>query len=168
MCFTSTLFAQKPSADGYQIKAVFLYNFTQFIEFPNNSFSSNNSPFIIGIYGKDPFGSYLQEVIEGEQSNGHPIVIQYYNSIEEIQNCHILFLPKSESENLQTILMNVSGRNILTVSDAPDFLNQEGMIAFFNRNNKIQIGVNLKSVKSTKLIISSKLLRVVEIFNQPK
>ncbi|HEV2691498.1 MAG TPA: YfiR family protein, partial [Verrucomicrobiae bacterium] len=50
----------------YQIKATFLFNFAQFIDWPTTAFTATNAPFSIGILGDDPFGGYLDEMVRGE------------------------------------------------------------------------------------------------------
>ncbi len=40
----------------YQVKAVFLFNFGQFVEWPKDAFDTPQAPFVIGILGDDPFG----------------------------------------------------------------------------------------------------------------
>jgi hypothetical protein len=158
------LAAQAPPNREYQLKAVFLYNFTQFVEWPANSFTSDQAPMTIGILGTDPFGSYLEETIAGEKINGHPLRIQHYNTVEEIGVCQILFINVADKNKREQIIAKLKGRNILTVSDAPDFLSQGGMIRFFTRQDKIKLQVNLEETKTANLVISSKLLRLVEIF----
>ena len=90
MIFSSS--AQKGANSEAKIKAVFLYNFTRFVEWPARSFSSETAPFVIGIIGEDPFGAYIEQAIVGEKVNSHPIVIRRFNSIAEIEDCHILFV----------------------------------------------------------------------------
>jgi hypothetical protein len=46
--------------------AVFLFNFTQFTEWPRSAFASEEAPLVIGIIGADPFGKYLEETVSGE------------------------------------------------------------------------------------------------------
>jgi hypothetical protein len=163
-CSTFCVSAQTPVATEYRLKAVFLYNFTQFVEWPDNSFSSDNAPMIIGILGTDPFGSYLEETVAGEKINGHPLRVQHYNTVEEIGVCQILFINVADKTKREQIIAKLKGRNILTVSDAPDFLFQGGMIRFFTNLDKIKLQVNLEETKTANLVISSKLLRLVEIF----
>src|SRR5262245_22779405 len=43
-----------------QAKAAFLLNFTRYVEWPQKSFGSSNSPFSICILGQDCFGADLQ------------------------------------------------------------------------------------------------------------
>lgn len=156
--------AQTPVAPEYQVKAVFLFNFTHFVEWPSTSFASDQSPLVIGILGENPFGAYMENVVSGEKVNDHPLVVYHYENLEEINTCHILFINKTETNNLSDILTSLKGKNILTVSDTPDFMQQGGMVRFFTRNNKINLQINLNATKLTKLEISSKLLRLAEIF----
>jgi hypothetical protein len=160
-----SMFGQTPTSTSheYQIKAAFLFNFTQFIEWPANTFSSTKAPIIIGVLGKNPFGTHLTEIITGEEINGHPLQVQYYNNIDDLKNCNILFIPSAEAAKLDQIITGLGGRNILTVSDAPNFIRRGGMIRFLNVNNKIHFQINPEAVKEAHLVISSKLLRLAEI-----
>lgn len=156
--------AQTPPSREYQLKAAFLFNFTQFVEWPAASFSSDQSPLVIGILGKTPFNSYLEEIVSGEKVNEHSIVVHYYNSIDEIQTCHILFVSLAESKNFEQAVTGLKGRHILTVSDVPEFTKQGGMIMFFKKENKIKLQINQEAYREANLVISSKLLRLAEIF----
>ena len=159
--------AQPPSRE-YELKAVFLFNFSQFVEWPPASFSTAQAPLVIGILGKNPFGSYLEELVAGEKVNGHAVTIQYYNSVEEIRSCHILFVNLADTKKTERAIGDLRGRNILTVSDASDFSAQGGMIRFFTRENKIKFEIDLEASKAAGLTISSKLLRLAEIYIPPK
>jgi hypothetical protein len=157
------LSAQAPVASEYQVKAVFIFNFAQFVEWPAASFASDQAPLIIGTLGDNPFGSYLESIVTGEKVNGHPLVIYHFNNISEIKTCQILFINKVEINNMSTSLTSLKGKNILTVSDVPGFLEQGGMIRFITKNNKISLQINPDAARSDNLIISSKLLRLAEI-----
>jgi len=159
-----TLPAQTPSRE-YQLKAAFLFNFTQFVEWPPGTFTTNEAPFVIGVMGENPFGSYLEEIVAGEKINGHPVSVNYYKSADEIKACHILFINLGETKKQEQVIAGLKDRHILTVSDKPNFPKYGGMIRFFTRDNKIKIQVNLEASKTARLVISSKLLKLAEIFN---
>ncbi len=160
----SSLVAKAQSSREYQVKAVFLFNFTQFVEWPSNCFPSDKAPMVIGILGADPFGAYLEQAVSGETINGHPLQIKRYNDIDEVGTCQVLFINMPESAKREQVITKLKGRNILTVSDAPDFMQGGGMIRFFTKQDKIKLQVNLDAAKTANLVISSKLLRLVEIF----
>lgn len=147
----------------YQIKAAFIFNFTQFVEWPAHSFSASQAPAVIGILGQDPFGSYLEEIIAGESLKQHPLVIQHYNDIDEIKDCHVLFINISDKAKLESALAKLKGKNILTISETNGFTKLGGMIRLYTRDNKINMQVNIDAVKAENLTISSKLLKLAEI-----
>jgi len=157
---SSTLYAQKNIAAEYQVKAAFLFNFTQFVEWPEGTFTSNQTPFVIGILGENPFGAYLEEIVAGEKVKGNPLVIEYYENLEAMKTCHILFINKTIKIKPEEIITFLSGKAILTVSDMINFLEHGGMIRFYKKKDKIELHINLDAVNSAKLNISSKLLRL--------
>jgi hypothetical protein len=158
--------AQAPSRE-YLLKAVFLFNFTQFVDWPANAFENAQSPLVIGVIGDNPFGAYLTQTVSGEKINGHPLTVQYYKSEEEIKLCHILFVNVNETKKLEQVLETAKGKNMLTVSDHPDFLKQGGMIRFVTNNNKIKLQINIDACRESKMVLSSKLLRLAEIIKNP-
>lgn len=155
--------AQAPPATEYQLKAVFLYNFAQFVEWPESAFPEPDTPFVIGVLGDDPFGRYLDETVQGEAVNDHPLVVQRFGQVDEIKACHILFVSRREQQRLPQILAALKGRGILTVGDADGFAGQGGMIRFVTDHNRIRLRINLEVARADNLTISSKLLRPAEI-----
>jgi hypothetical protein len=113
--------------------------------------------------GENPFGRYLEQTVEGEKTNGHEVVVKYFKSEEEAKDCHILFINSTDAAKYRQVVDALKGKSILTVSDAPDFSKQGGMIGFFTRENKIKLQVNLDASESSGLTLSSKLLRLAEI-----
>src|SRR5439155_372026 len=89
--------AAEPSRE-YQVKAVFLFNFAQFTEWPSNAFASADSPIYICTLGNNPFGDYLQQIVRNEAVRGRKLVIEHHQKVEEIKTCHILYIGQSEAE----------------------------------------------------------------------
>ena len=160
--------AQAEISKEYQVKAVFLFNFAQFITWPTNAFPDAQTPLTIGVLGDDPFADFLDETVRGEKVGGHPLAIQRYQRVEDIQSCQILFISRSESRRIKRILEDLKGRNILTVGDIEGFLKNGGAIRFVTEANKIHFRINLEAAKSANLIISSKMLRLAEIVEPGK
>lgn len=161
--FLGSLQAAPPSPNEYSLKAVFLYNFCRFVDWPQLAFASPNDPLIIGIVGPDPFGPLLQEAIAGENYHGRPIRIDHYRSAREIRRCHLLFVSQAAAGQFDAVIRAVAGRNILTVGETEDFLDRGGMIALTAEENRVRLRINPAALRSTKLSISSKLLQVADI-----
>lgn len=155
--------AQPAAAREYQVKAVFLFNFAQFVEWPPSAFPDERSPLVIGVLGDDPFGPFLDEVVRGESVGGRSLVIQRYRRPEEIGTCHILFIGNSEAARLGQIVARLQGRDVLTVSDIEGSAYAGVMIRFIAANKRIRLRINLEAARAARLVISSKLLRSAEI-----
>ena len=151
---------------GFQegaVKAVFLFNFAQFVEWPPEAFPSPTSPMVIGVLGDDPFGPLLDEAVNREVVKHHELVVQRFRRVEEIRTCHILFISRSEVKSLEGILAKLNGRAILTVGDSDEFAVRGGMIRFLTADNRVRMRINLKAAKAAGLTVSSNLLRAAEI-----
>ncbi|MDB6020750.1 MAG: YfiR family protein [Pedosphaera sp.] len=157
--------AQAQMSHEYQIKAVFLYNFSRFSDWPPEAFASPEAPLVIGVLGKDPFGPYLEQAVRGETVNNRPIIIEHYRRVEEVKTVHILFISDSETKRLPAILARLSGRSILTVSDIDNFVHNGGMVRFITINNRIQLRINLDALKAARLTMSSKVLRAADVIS---
>ncbi|MGF7079352.1 YfiR family protein [Mucilaginibacter sp. UYCu711] len=155
--------AQNKPALEYQVKAAFLYNFTRFISWPASAFNSPKAPFIIGIVGNDPFGSYLEDIIDQEKVDDHPIIVQRYHDIRDINNCQILYISAGDNNKIKEIIAGVAHKNVLTVSDADKFVNWGGIINFFKDDNKLRVQINTAAAKAAGVEISSKLLKISKI-----
>lgn len=145
----------------YQAKAGFLFNSAQFVGWPSSQ--ASDTPLVIGILGDDPFGSYLDETVRGQEVNNRPLTIQRFRGGTEPRNCNILFISQSERDRVAQIISNLKGHSVLTVSDIEGFAGFGGMIELFTDKNKIRMRINLEAVKAANLKISSKLLRVAEL-----
>jgi hypothetical protein len=147
----------------YQLKAVFLYNFAQFTEWPPSAFTDDKSPIIIGIVGADPFGSALEDTIHGETISGRPLVVQHYAHAADIKTCHLLFISQPEVRHTEEILKTVQGKPVLTVADTDGPATAQVIIRFVVENNKVHFRINAEAARTASINLSSKLLRVAEL-----
>jgi hypothetical protein len=157
-----------PRAQGgadreYRIKAVFLFHFTQFVDWPEKALKDKGAPFVVGILGSDPFNAYLEEVVKGEKVKDHPIVVERYARIEDARRCQVLFIGSSAWPRPGPIFDAVKGTNILTVGETEGFCRQGGMFCFVNRAGRIRFEINLEAAKGAELNVSSKLLRLADV-----
>ena len=147
----------------YDVKATFLYHLAQFVEWPPEAFPTEETPLVIGILGADPFGKVLDEIIQDEVVRNRKLKVERYRNMEEIKNCHILFISQSETGRLEQIFSHLKDRKILTVGDTEGFAQRGGIVRFRTEKNKIRLRINLDAAKAASLTISSKLLRAAEV-----
>lgn len=149
-----------------QVKAVFLFYFTQFVEWPPEAFSDPRTPFVIGVLGEDPFGSNLDGTVRDEVVRGRSLIVRRFRRPEEIDACHILFISRSEAGQAGSILARLKGRSILAVSDMDEFIMLGGMIRFVTEEKKVRLRIDVDAAKSAGLKISAKLLRPAEVVSR--
>lgn len=160
---SGSLKAQTPGEE--QVKAAFLFNFTQFIKWPDRKFSSPEAPLVICIYGDNPFDTFLDELVQGEKAAGRPIVVKYLQTIEELDYCHILYIEANNRSEVRGLLEQARDKSVLTVGDSQNFIRNGGIIRFMTVNNKLRFQINAETAKSASIDISSKVLRLAEITN---
>jgi hypothetical protein len=165
---SALLLVQSPRAAEYQVKAVFLFNFVQFVDWPAAAARDSQLPLIIGILGNDPFGPFLDETVRGERVGSRPIQLRRFRQSADIDECNVLFISQSERERLPEILSVLKNRPVLTVSDGDAFAEQGGMIQFVTDKSRIRLRINLDAAQAANVTISSKLLRVAEIVRTPR
>ena len=154
--------AQRAPFDEREVKAVFLFNFVQFVDWPSQAFSSAESPIVIGVLGDDPFGALLDEVVQGEKVRGRRLTVARFRHVEDIKSCHVLFVSPSEAGMYEHILTTLRAQPTLTVGETPMFT-RRGMIRFVTEQNRVRLEVNIDAAKSVGLTISSNLLRSARI-----
>ncbi len=157
--------ARAASFREYQLKAVFLYNFVNFVTWPEGAFNGPTRPFVIGILGEDPFGSFLEKVVADETFKGRPVILKRSDSPAELTDCQILFISASNRSRLDFILRSVPSRHILTVGDFEGFMEAGGMINLTHADQRVRIEINVQSTRNAGLEVSSKLLRVAKVRN---
>ncbi len=161
----SAVFGQAPAASfqEYQLKAVFLYNFVNFVTWPDEAFGAPDRPFAIGILGEDPFGSFLEKVVADETFKGRTILLKRGDSPDELADCQILFISASNRSRLDSILESLRSRHTLTVGDFDGFIEAGGMINLIHAGQRVRIEINVQTTRNADLGVSSKLLRVAKV-----
>lgn len=140
------------------VQAVILYNLAHFVQWPEQQLADPGAPFVIGLLGKDPFGSVINDILEGERVDGHPMAVERLGDVESAIGCQIVFIADSEEPSLERILEELGTRSILTVSAIPGFVDAGGDIEFVRENDRVRFRINLAAVRGTGLQVSSTLL----------
>jgi hypothetical protein len=146
----------------YDVKAVFLYNFAMFIDWPKEAFEGPDSPLVIGILGTDPFGASLEETVAGERVKGRAIVIRRFSEAADAAGCHLVFISASERRRVRELLRQLHRPFLVTVADMPGFVESGGLIGFVT-GTMVGIRINPSALRDTRVLISSKLLRLAQI-----
>src|SRR5687767_15583699 len=82
--------AQDTIIDEYKLKAAFVFNFTRYVDWPATRFENASSPIVIGVLQPNPFGSELENLVKGRQTNRRPIVVRQFATIAAARSAHVL------------------------------------------------------------------------------
>lgn len=147
----------------YQVKALFLMNFTKYVDWPDTAFAETNAPIIIGVYGVNNFGDDLPKAVAGRNANGRSIVIRQIDNTNDLAKCQVLFISRSEEKTQGEILNQLKSSPLLTVGETEQFTAQGGAISFVMKDGKVRLKINLSAARQANLQLSSKLLSVADV-----
>jgi hypothetical protein len=142
----------------YAVKATYLAKFGLFIEWPKSVLDSAQSPIVLCVQGKDPFGETLNKAVEGQRINAHPLVMRRLNVVSPDSGCAILYTGGSEDQPVDAALAAVSGTGVLTVTDTDRASQGSGIINFVVENNRVRFTVDERAAAQNGVTISSHLL----------
>jgi hypothetical protein len=156
--------AAPPAASKeYQVKAAFLLNFTEFIQWPAAAFANPDEPITVGVLGDDPFGAVLEQTFQDESVQGRKLVVKRSSRIEDLKTCQLLFISQSEKDRQADIIASLEDVSTVTVADMDQFAQHGGIIDFYIDRNKIRFEINTDAAQHKGLRISSQLLRRARI-----
>jgi hypothetical protein len=150
--------AQASVPAEYRTKASFLTAVPSFIDWPESAFSSAEAPFLVCVLGDFQFGTVLAELARNALPHARHIDVRWTHKDQELKNCHLLFVSKSEVKKYPKILNIVQGAGVLTIGETPDFLSAGGMLSLSFQSDSLRFEVNLVAANEAHLRFSSKLL----------
>lgn len=169
LCLAPRSVAQQGSEDAvinreYPLKALFLYNFGGYIEWPADAFRGSRDPFVIGILGSAPLDQTLREISATRKIAGRTIVVERFTSADKVTPCQILFIGRDVSPQQQYAAVNkLKHQHVLIVGESEGFAGRGGSVNFFVESNKIRFEINLDAARDEQLKISAKLLALAKI-----
>ena len=147
----------------YQLKAAFLYNFTKFVEWAPEHFKTAESPIVIGMLAKNPFGPELERIVQGRKVNGRELVIKTVGSPGDVLTIDLLFTAAGEEPALANLLDPAHAAGVLTVGESQRFTKLGGIITFTMEADKVRFEINQEMAEKARLKISSQLLKLAVV-----
>lgn len=139
----------------YRLKAAFLYNFAVFTEWPSDVGASLN----LCVVGADPFGAEL-EPLNGKKVGERSMTVQRKAVAESLKPCQIVFVSGSAIGQLPRLLEALRGQPVLTVADTSGAMQQGVALNMAVMQGRVSFEANLQAARSSRLNLSSKLLRL--------
>lgn len=151
--------AQATPSD-YDVKAAYLYNFGKFMRMQGGQAAARRATFDICILGHDLIGHVLDDIAANQSIGERPVRVLRVADAYAARGCDVVFISPDEGDGIPLDLAALGKADVLTVSDAPEFLKYGGMIQFVMQEDRVRFAVNLDAVCRTHLVLSSELLRV--------
>jgi hypothetical protein len=143
-------------ANEYRVKAAILYNIARFIDWPAAAFATGSSPVVVCVVGVDPFGSTLEETLQGRTVRGRPVTISRSHNL--IPGCHVVFIAYSEQKRIDDIVGQLGTMPVLSISEIDRFTDRGGIIGLTTEGDRVQFEINASAADRAKLTVSARLL----------
>lgn len=155
----------------YAVKAVYLFNFTRYIKWPESAFDDEKSPFIIGVAGDVPkdLGTALNYYARKKKVGNRPIRIELLKRPEDAADCQIVFVRRTvEEELLREVLVATRERPVLLAGETDEFLESGGTTSLRLVDSRIRIGMMIADLSLRKLRADARLLALVERYERAR
>jgi hypothetical protein len=154
----------EPSLES-RVRAAFVFNFIQFVDWPEASLAKGDDPIVIGVVDPDPLEGCLATAIEGKTVKGHRLSIRRVTA-EEVGSCHVLVVGSANAGKSAEILKQVKEASVLTIGDYEAFTESGGVVRFYVDDRKERFEINVAAARRAGLQISSKLLKLAKVVNK--
>ena len=147
-------------AQEEKFKALFMYNFTKYLEWPADA---QKGEFVIGVYGSSPIIEELMIIAQKKSIGNLPIVVKKIDNPEGITECSIIFLPDYRSSKINDITSNIRPEGTLLITDKAG-LGKTAGINYVIKDGKQSFEINKANIEEKGIKINSTLLTLgVEI-----
>lgn len=156
----SPLWAQEADI-AYQIKASYIYNFLQFVRFPQAVLLGDGT-LSVCILGEDRFGHALDAIDGSSTPQGRLKVrrLGRYSKDSTFASCNVLYLIDSERPGVSAILGKINQAQVLTIGEFSPFIRQGGLIELFEQNDVIRFRINEGLLSKTDFKIDAQLIQL--------
>lgn len=159
---TAVFVSRNGFSQNEKFKALFMYNFTKYIEWPQEY---QHGDFTIGVFGSSPIVTELEMIASKRKADDQTIVVQQFNSVNDVRRCHILYIPPNKSASLQEILVKINGDPTLVITDSPGLAHKGSSINYVLKGSQQDFEINKKKIEAVHLKINSTLLSLGTVIN---
>ncbi len=152
--------AEATLPDEYTMKAVYLYSFGRYCQWPQGAFASDSGSFVIGILGEDPFGETIDKIAAKKTLHNRRIVVRRFATLDDYRGpCQILFVSRSVPPNQQaTVIEKLGDDPVLVVGESPGYAERGATANFVIGGDRIRFEINIENARRAQLRMDAKLL----------
>jgi len=150
----------------FHIKALFLYNFANFVEWPSDAFKDTETPLRMCLYGSVPFGGFL-DAVDGTRIRDRNLKIIRTSDPADIESgCHILFVGTNHLDTIEQLFKNMNHLFVLSIGNVEGFTDKGGIVNILRTQDQQKFDINLSKAIENGLLIDSDLLSLARIINR--
>jgi len=139
-----------------KFKALFLYNFTQNVEWPASSYHSND--FIVTVIGDKEMASELEKLAQVKKVGAKTIIIKQSNQVKDVEDSHIIYLSSSKSSLMPILSSEHLGKPVLIISSKEGLCSKGAAISFTTVDGKLRYEISTSNIKNQGLEVNNKLI----------
>lgn len=151
------------TVDEYDLKAAFLLNFADYVEWPPAAGLGPASPLRMCTVGSDRLAARIDRLLRARALSKRPVISHRMNVASAATNCHIVFLDRSSAAATRRRLSHLSEGYALTVGEGKSFAEAGGIIGLEMAQGRVKLIVNLPAARRHELKISSRLLALAQV-----
>jgi hypothetical protein len=157
LLFVVRLEAQAPMGES-QVKAMFVYNFLKFVEWPADASVGAKDPFVVLIIGEGATADAAEQFLESKTIADRPLVVRRSRWDQSLAGVRAAFVVERDTRKLRRVLDAAAAAGVLTIGEGDDFTSSGGVIGLLVEDRKVRFDVDTSAAQNAGLRISSKLL----------
>lgn len=157
LIFTPAVAGIPPVATESEVKAAFLSNFVNFVEWPPTAMAGGG-PIQMCVVGSPSVSDSLRIAVRGRMAWGRDIAVTTPAFDASFRACHLLYITDVDAKATRQLVQSLTGATVFTVSDFNRFAALGGVANFFVQAGRLRFAVNMEAALRARLQISSKML----------
>jgi hypothetical protein len=149
--------AQTPMGES-EVKAMFVYNFLKFVEWPADTSLGATDPFVVLIIGEGETADATEHFLESKTIGERPLVVRRIRWDQSLAGARAAFVVERDAKRLHRILDAAAVAGVLTIGEGESFTTSGGVIALLVEDRKVRFDVDASAAQIAGLRVSSKLL----------
>ena len=157
--------SRRPDAQASEVelKAAWVYNFVQHVEWPASAFKDERSPLVVCILGAHPLEEALAKAVRGKTAQGRGVEIRRAAQPADLKGAHLAFIPDAEKERFDQAVAAARGTPLLVVGESDGAARKGAVLNFFVDESRVRFEANVEAAARSGLTISSKLLKFARL-----
>jgi len=155
LAFLLVFFNQNLFAQNEKFKALFMYNFTKYLEWPE---SERQGDFVIAILGESALMGELKIIAEKKKVGFQSIVVQKFSSPDQLPKCHIVYIPESKTNQINAVKIKLASSSTVIIADNPGAISKGAGINYVINSGKQVFEISKANLEKQNIKVGADLL----------